>query len=145
MAERLGDRPVKVDLPADLPLVSVDPVILEQLFVNLLENAVKYTPPGSPLEIDARAANGSIIVEVMDHGPGLPHGSEEKVFEKFFRGSHAGVSGAGLGLPICRGIAEAHGGTITAENRPGGGALFRVTLPIPAGGPSMPEPMEPGP
>jgi two-component system sensor histidine kinase KdpD len=126
----LGDRPVLTDLPADLPLISVDPVVFEQLFVNLFENAAKYTPASSPIDVHARTEDGSVVMEVLDRGPGLPPGTLDRVFEKFYRGAHAGISGAGLGLAICRGIAEAHGGTISADNRPGGGARFRVAIPV---------------
>jgi len=130
LEERLRGRPIDVELPSDLPLLSADPVLLEQVFVNLLENAGKYTPAGSPIEIRARATNGSMEVEVADRGGGLPRGRETQVFEKFFRGDHAGVSGAGLGLAICRGIVLAHGGKLVAENRAGGGAAFRLSLPV---------------
>jgi two-component system sensor histidine kinase KdpD len=130
MEARLADRKVSVELAADLPLLRVDPVLLEQLFINLLENAAKYTPPGTAIELHALRRRDQIVIEVIDRGPGLAIGSEEKVFEKFYRGSHAGVSGAGLGLAICRAIAEAHGGTIRAEQRPGSGAVFRIELPI---------------
>jgi two-component system sensor histidine kinase KdpD len=130
LEDHLGERSIRVQLPEDLPLLRVDPVLLEQLFVNLLENAAKYTPPGAAIEIRAQRDRAEVAIEVIDHGPGLPPGSEEKVFDKFYRGAHAGVSGAGLGLPICRGIAEAHGGTITARYQPAAGALFRITLPV---------------
>jgi len=132
LESQLDGRPVRTDLPADLPLVSADAVLLEQVFVNLLENAAKYTPPGSPVEIIARAptGDGAISIEVADRGPGIAAGDEARLFDKFFRGPQAGSSGAGLGLAICRGVISAHGGTITAANRPGGGAAFRMTLPI---------------
>ncbi len=129
LEKRLGGRPVTVRLPDDLPLLSVDPVLIEQVLLNLLENAAKYTPAESPLEITARADESSVVFEVADRGPGLPEEALGRVFEKFYRGPHVGVGGVGLGLPICRGMVEAHNGTITAENRAGGGAVFRVTLP----------------
>jgi two-component system sensor histidine kinase KdpD len=129
LEDQLGDRPVRTDLPADFPLVSVDAILLEQLFVNLLENAAKYTPAGSLLELSAHVAGPAVVVELADRGPGLPPGSETRVFEKFYRGQHHGPPGAGLGLAICLGIAHAHGGSLVAENRPGGGAVFRLTLP----------------
>jgi two-component system sensor histidine kinase KdpD len=136
LEDRLAEHPVSVQLAADLPLLHVDAVLFEQLFVNLLENAVKYTPAGTAIELRARRERDEVMIEVIDHGPGLPRGAEEKVFDKFFRGVHTGVPGAGLGLPICRGIAEAHGGTIRAQ--PGAGAVFRITLRIagepPSGG-----------
>ncbi|HEX7670266.1 MAG TPA: ATP-binding protein, partial [Polyangiaceae bacterium] len=135
---KLERRVVTTDLPDDLPLLSVDPVLFEQVFWNLLENAVKYTPANSPIDIRARA-NGSVVtMEVADRGPGFRAGEEPRVFEKFFRGSRTGGGGVGLGLAICRGIVEAHGGTVAAENRPGGGALFRIVLPIVGAPPAMP-------
>ena len=130
LEDRLRGRPIEVELPPDLPFLSADPVLLEQVFVNLLENAAKYTPAGSPIEIRARARTGTVEVEVADRGGGLPRGREAQVFEKFFRGDHTGVGGAGLGLAICRGIVLAHGGRLVAENREGGGAAFRLSLPV---------------
>jgi two-component system sensor histidine kinase KdpD len=127
--KKLGDRPIGTDFADDLPLLSVDPVLFEQVLLNLFENAAKYTPKGSPIDVSARRRGAGVTIEVADRGPGLPPGSENKVFEKFYRGPNAGTTGVGLGLPICRGIVEAHGGTISAENRPGGGALFRIELP----------------
>ena len=117
-------------LPADLPLVSVDDILLEQVFINLLENAAKYTPPGSPIEISATARDGEVTVSVADRGPGIPSGDEQRIFEKFYRASQGdAVGGVGLGLTICRGIIQAHGGRIWAEHRAGGGAVLRFTLP----------------
>ncbi len=138
LEERLERRAVVVDIGSDVPLVYVDPVLFEQLFVNLLENADKYTPPDAPIEVRGRSEGQLVSIDVIDHGPGIPHGAETKIFDKFFRGPHVGVSGAGLGLPICKGIVEAHGGTISAENRASGGAIFRVVLPSMEG----PEPLE---
>ncbi|MFO0584108.1 MAG: sensor histidine kinase KdpD [Anaeromyxobacter sp.] len=126
---RLAGRPVATSVPDDLPLVKLDPVLVEQLLVNLLENALKYTPPGSPIELSARREGGTLVVDVADRGPGIAPGEEERIFERFHRGAHAGVRGAGLGLPIARAIAQVHGGRLTAANRPGGGALFRLVLP----------------
>jgi two-component system sensor histidine kinase KdpD len=117
-------------LPADLPLVPIDDVLLEQVLINLLDNAVKHTPDGGPLEITAWARDGTVTVEVADRGPGLPPGDEKRVFDKFYRGSGSTSRGAGLGLAICRGIVEAHGGRIWAENRPGGGVAFCFTIPL---------------
>jgi two-component system sensor histidine kinase KdpD len=131
LRDRLRDRPVTVRLPPDLPLVPLDEVLMEQVFVNLLENAAKYTPPEAAIEIAAGAINGAVQVEVADRGPGLPPGEEARVFEKFHRGESTGAAGGiGLGLTICRGIVTAHGGRIWAENRPDGGAMFRFTLPL---------------
>jgi two-component system sensor histidine kinase KdpD len=108
------------------------------VLVNLFDNAAKYTPPGSPLEIKAASDGRVVTLELSDRGPGLPLGSEQRVFEKFYRGGPAGVRGVGLGLPICKAIVEAHGGTISARNAPGGGAEFRFTLPLPASEPAAP-------
>ncbi|MFO0586595.1 MAG: sensor histidine kinase KdpD [Polyangiaceae bacterium] len=130
---RLGARKVSVDIDEGVPLLWCDPVLFEQLFLNLLENADKYTPKGSPLEIRARSEGESIVIDVIDHGPGIPAGMEELVFEKFVRGPHVGISGAGLGLPICKGIVEAHGGSIAVRNEPGKGADFHIV--VPSGGP----------
>ncbi len=130
LEHRLGQRPVTVDLPADLPLLFVDPLLIEQVFVNLIENAAKYTPPGSPIEVCAAVEGEQVRVDVLDRGPGLPSGAEERLFEKFYRGSHVGVRGIGLGLAICRWIIQAHGGRIHAEKRAGGGATFRLTIPL---------------
>jgi two-component system sensor histidine kinase KdpD len=137
----LNGREVKIDLPRDLPLLYVDGLGIEQVLVNLIDNAIQYAPGDSPIEITARAAGagGDVSVEVADHGPGLPKGAESRVFEKFFR-SHGSRPergrGIGLGLAICRAIVEAHGGSITAANRPGdgptadgGGSVFRFTIP----------------
>ena len=142
---QLGGRPISVNLPSDLPLISVDAILLEQLFVNLLENAAKYTPPGSALDLTGRALDHTLVIEVADRGPGLPSGSESRLFEKFYRGQQVVAPGAGLGLAICLGIAHAHGGTLVAENRTGGGAVFRLELPLGGPPPSIPAEVEAAP
>jgi two-component system sensor histidine kinase KdpD len=109
----------------------MDSLLIEQVLVNLLDNSLKYTPPKSPIEISARGGKGQLVVEVADRGPGLPEEDLIHLFDKFYRGPQDGrTSGAGLGLSICKGFIQIHGGTITAQNRPGGGALFRLTLPL---------------
>lgn len=140
VGKRLGDRRVTTRVPPDLPLVLIDDVLIEQVLVNLLDNAIKYTPVGSPLEIIATGGDRNLTVEITDHGPGLPPGTEDKVFEKFFR-AQAGGRGAGLGLAICRGIVRAHGGRVWAQNIPGGGVAFLFTLPLgdPAAGAVPPD------
>ncbi len=138
----LHDHEVRLSLPADLPLVPLDGVLIEQVLLNLLDNAAKYTAAGTPIDIAARAEPGRVVVEVADRGPGLPEGSELRVFEKFFRASPlTGARGTGLGLAIVHGIVTAHGGTVAAGQREGGGAVFRFTLPV-EGAPSAP-PEEP--
>jgi two-component system sensor histidine kinase KdpD len=133
LAATLKEHPVAVTLPENLPLLNVDPVLLEQVFANLLENAAKYTPAGSPIEISANSLPGRVVVEVADSGPGIPAGEETKLFDKFYRlQREAAQSGVGLGLAISRAIIAAHGGTISAANRVQGGVLFRFELP--AGG-----------
>jgi two-component system sensor histidine kinase KdpD len=138
--ERLKAYPVEVDLPPDLPLVPIDELLIEQVFINLLENVARYCPPGTPVTIEAAPREGGIVVSVADHGPGIAHGEEEAVFQKFYRARGAEVAsqagGAGLGLTICRGIITAHGGRIWVEPTPGGGATFRFLLP--AEGPPLP-------
>lgn len=140
LEEHLKDHPVSVQLPADLPLVPIDGLLIEQVLINLLDNAAKYTPAGTPIEISASADRGEVTVMVADRGPGFPEGEEERIFEKFQRypSSSAGT-GVGLGLTICRGIVVAHGGRIWAEHRPGGGSVFRFTLPL-VGTPPVLEP-----
>jgi len=111
--------------------VPMDDVLIEQVLVNVIDNAIKYTPAGSPLEVGAEDAGGSVIVEVADRGPGLAPGTERRIFEKFHRSDRQpSARGAGLGLAICDGIVRAHGGQIWAENRPGGGVAIRFSLPV---------------
>jgi two-component system, OmpR family, sensor histidine kinase KdpD len=127
--EELESRQVTVSVPPNLPLVPADGLLLEQLFYNLLENAAKYTPSGTPITVTARSEPGWVVVEVADRGPGLPPGGESRVFDTYVRLARGG-SGVGLGLTICRGIVVAHGGTIWAENRPEGGVAFCFRLPV---------------
>ncbi len=138
----LANRAVRTQLPSSLPLVSVDPILLEQLFVNLLENASKYTPPGTPIDVTAQLQDGAMLIEVADRGTGLSPGTELLVFEKFYRGPSVASPGAGLGLAICLGIAQAHGGSMSAANRPDGGAVFRLILPQLERPPTVPSELE---
>ena len=131
LRERLKAHQVRVELPADLPLVRVDATLIEQVFANLLENAAKYTPPGTAISLRAQVHNRELLVSVEDEGPGLPPGDPEQLFAKFHRGTTEGaIAGVGLGLAICHAIVGLHGGRIWAERRPAGGAAFRFTLPI---------------
>jgi two-component system, OmpR family, sensor histidine kinase KdpD len=135
---QLHEHPLTTHLPADLPLVPLDSVLIEQVLINLLDNAVKYTPPGSPIALSAWATEDAVMVEVADQGPGLPPGEEQRIFDKFYRTPRAAMpSGSGLGLTIGRGMVEAHGGRMWAENRPGGGTAVRFTLPLTGTPPHM--------
>jgi two-component system sensor histidine kinase KdpD len=126
----LDARRVRVKLPAELPLLHVDPALFERVLCNLLENAGKYTPAGSAIEVGATTAGDEVRIMVDDHGPGLPKHREEAIFQMFERGrKESATPGVGLGLAICRAIVEAHGGHIVGETRPGGGARFTITLP----------------
>ncbi|NTV95967.1 MAG: two-component system sensor histidine kinase KdbD [Thiobacillus sp.] len=139
MASQLARHNIRVDLTADLPLLEFDSVLMERVFCNLLENAAKYTPPGSLIEITAHNEADRVAIAVSDNGPGLPPGKENILFEKFARGQEESpVSGVGLGLAIVRAIVQAHKGTVHAENRPEGGARFVITLPA-GEPPSVPE------
>lgn len=134
LEEQLKGHPVTTRLPSDLPMVPIDELLIEQVFLNLLENAAKYTPPGTPISVAAWAENGGVVVEVADRGPGIPSGADRDIFRKFYRAPRSRdadqVGGAGLGLTICEGIVTAHGGRIWAEAGAGGGASFRFTLPL---------------
>lgn len=126
----LGQRPLVIALGDDLPLLHLDGVLLGRVFCNLLENAVKYTPAHTPIEIGATVLSDQVEVWVADEGPGLPPGKEEAIFNKFERGQKEGtMPGVGLGLAICRAIVQAHGGTIRGENRHPRGARFVMTFP----------------
>ncbi|MFZ2088401.1 MAG: ATP-binding protein, partial [Desulfobaccales bacterium] len=127
---QLHDRQVNISLPADLPMVKMDALLMERVFVNLLENAAKHTPGRTSIDITCSLEEKNLEVEVADRGPGLPEGQEEKIFEKFYQVWPGRTRGAGLGLTICRSVIEAHGGHIWAANRPGGGAAFRFNLPL---------------
>ena len=129
LEEPLADRPLELRLPE--AWVPLDPVLFEQVLLNLLDNALKFSPAGSPLEIDCRVTDTRAVWTVADRGPGIPPGEEERIFDKLFRGrGTSGTPGAGLGLAICRGIIQAHGGTIRADAGPGPGARFIIELPI---------------
>ncbi|MCU1752779.1 two-component system sensor histidine kinase KdpD [Pseudomonas sp. 6D_7.1_Bac1] len=126
----LGGRSVHVALDDDLPPVRIDAVLIERILINLIENAVKYTPPDTAISLGAVATPDNIELWVADEGPGLPHGHEEAIFSKFMRGKkESSIPGVGLGLAICRAIAQAHGGTMLGITRPEGGARFTLRLP----------------
>ena len=134
----LQGRPVSVSLADGLPLLHLDAVLFERVLVNLLENAAKYTPRGSAVELKATASSSSVAIVVDDHGPGLPPGREEALFNKFERGSkESATPGVGLGLAISRAIVQAHGGTIRGESRSGPSGIegARFTIELPRGSP----------
>lgn len=124
----LKDRPIKLNIPDDLPMVRVDALLLEQLLVNLLENAARHTPEGSEVTLEAREEGKWLTLTVADRGPGISPDQEQAIFQKFRKRQNS--PGIGLGLAICQAIAEAHGGQIVARNRPTGGAEFSVALPL---------------
>ena len=126
----LRGRVVTTHIPSDLPLIYADGVLLEQLFINLLENAAKYTPPESRIGISAVQHGRKVLIFVRDNGPGFQAGQERQVFEKFFRGKTDGIRGAGLGLAICKAIVERHHGVISASNSSNGGATITIELPM---------------
>jgi two-component system sensor histidine kinase KdpD len=139
LSQQLKSHPVVTHLQPDLPFMPMDDLLIQQVLVNLLENAAKYSPPGAPIELTAFTNETMLTVEVADRGLGLSESELAHVFEKFYRApGSSGRPGAGLGLTICRGIVELHGGQIEAENRPGGGAVFRFTLPLAASQPEIP-------
>jgi two-component system sensor histidine kinase KdpD len=142
--KQLSGRRIQTHLPPELPLVRFDGVLMEQVFINLLENAARYTPSGSEIDISASAENETIICEVADRGPGLTDDERLRVFDKFYRGSAAaaGQRGAGLGLAICKAVIEAHGGKIWQENRPDGGSRFLFTIPLEGPPPEIDASME---
>jgi two-component system sensor histidine kinase KdpD len=130
LEKSLESRPLSTEIPANLPLIWVDDVLIEGLFVNVLENAIKYTPAGTPLKIIAGRSEATLSISILDSGPGFEPGDEARIFEKFFRSRTDGTHGAGLGLAICRAIVRVHDGSIRAANRTEGGAAIYIELPI---------------
>ncbi|MBI4553878.1 MAG: DUF4118 domain-containing protein [Candidatus Latescibacteria bacterium] len=128
--ETLVNRPVHVKMPDGLPDVEMDFSLMMKVLINIVDNAVKYSSPDAPIEIEARIVGDQLEITVTDRGVGIPEEDLTRIFDKFYRVTRPiNVAGTGLGLPICKGIIEAHHGTITAENRPGGGTILRMTLP----------------
>jgi two-component system sensor histidine kinase KdpD len=130
MPNRLQGRRLEIEIPAGLPLISIDFTLLVQVLANLLDNALKYTPSEASITIEARQQDQEVVLFVKDRGPGLPEAELEHVFDRFFRVNVEGISGTGLGLSIAKGMVEAHNGRIWAENRKNGGAAFCLALPI---------------
>ncbi|MBL8271890.1 DUF4118 domain-containing protein [Steroidobacter sp.] len=128
--ERLRDHPVRIDIPNELPVLSVDGSLIVQALANIFDNAAKYTPNGALVHVHARVEGAGVEVIIDDQGPGFPVGDRDRLFNKFQRGKDEGsVAGAGLGLAICRAIIHAHAGEIRALDRPGGGARIEFFLP----------------
>jgi two-component system sensor histidine kinase KdpD len=128
---RLKDHPIKVEIPDDLPLVNCDAVLIAQVITNILDNACKYSLPGTAITLGITNHTDAVEVFIRDKGEGLDEEELEKVFAKFYRGNHRKTTtGTGLGLSICKGIIEAHGGWIKAANNPDGGATFSFRLPV---------------
>jgi two-component system sensor histidine kinase KdpD len=131
MGEWLSDHPVKLEIPDQVPAVYLDYVLMEQVLINIVDNAAKYSAAGTPIEVSVRPQTAGVEIDVADRGVGIPEGDLERVFDKFYRIERAGQPhGTGLGLSICKGIVEAHGGRIWAENRPGGGTILKLSLPL---------------
>ena len=131
VGERLDNRPVEIETAPDLPLVPLDFALVVHVLVNLIDNALKYSPPDSPIHIHTRTSDGRVSIEVADQGIGIPAEDLERVFEKFYRVQRPdSVMGTGLGLSISKGLVEAHGGQIVAQNRAGGGTIVTVSLPL---------------
>jgi two-component system sensor histidine kinase KdpD len=128
--ESINGREIRLDVPEEIPLALLDHTLIEQAVSKLLANAGSHTPPRLPIEIDAEYKNDRLLISVSDRGPGIPIEATERLFEKFFRSDDRKTGGLGLGLSIARGLIEAHGGTLTAENRDGGGARFTIKLPV---------------
>ncbi len=129
----LQHRTMQTHLPDDLPPVQLDYLQIDQVLTNLIENADRYTPSDSPIEISVNVERDQMVISVADRGPGIPPSDLERVFDKFYRvlgRTTERITGSGLGLAVCKGLVEAHGGHIWAENREGGGAIFRFTLPL---------------
>ncbi|MGD0877187.1 MAG: sensor histidine kinase KdpD [Anaerolineales bacterium] len=128
---RLGNRKIDIDIPSELPLVQLDFVLVERVLVNVIDNALKYSPTDTPIEIKAHAAGAFLEIEVADRGTGIPPEDLTRIFDKFYRVQRPdNVSGTGLGLSISKGIIQAQGGFIAAENRDGGGTIITISLPL---------------
>ena len=128
---RLEKHPVEIDASSELPNISMDFILISRVLVNVIDNAIKYSPPEAPIEIHAQAANNYMEIAVADRGPGIPKEDLTRIFDKFYRVQRPdNVTGTGLGLAISKGIIEAHGGFMAAENRPDGGAIIMLALPI---------------
>ncbi len=146
LSGRVEGHPVRIREEPDLPLLQFDYVQIAQVLVNLIENAVKYTPVGTAITIAARRIPGAVEVSVHDDGPGIPLEKQDRLFEKFYRVDAGGVApGTGIGLAICKGLVEAHGGRIGVESAPGSGTTFRFALPFAGSSPAQDDDEVPSP
>jgi two-component system sensor histidine kinase KdpD len=133
VGSRHGTHPVHMNIPDNLPYILVDPGLMVQAFINILDNSFKYSPPESGVDITAELRGEQVEIAIIDHGPGIPNDDLERVFDKFYRLQRPNsVAGTGLGLSIVRGIIEAHSGTVNAANNPNGGTIIRLVLPVKA-------------
>jgi two-component system sensor histidine kinase KdpD len=129
LGSRISTRPVHIDIPADIPFILVDFGLIVQTLVNILDNALKYSPPESPVEIKVRQIAHEVHIEIADRGVGIPRQDLPYIFDKFYRIKRPdNVTGTGLGLSISKGIVEAHGGQIKAMDNPGGGLIIRLVF-----------------
>ncbi|MBF0126589.1 MAG: sensor histidine kinase KdpD [Magnetococcales bacterium] len=128
MEKRFHGRRVHVTVDEKVQMLYVDPVFIEQVLINLLDNAIKYTPPRTPIHWSVESRGDRVAIRVRDEGAGIPAGEEERIFEKFTRGPTTAIPGSGLGLAICRGVIQAHGGTIQVVPNKQGGAEFLILL-----------------
>ncbi len=130
MEKSISATKIALQFSSALPLVSLDAVLLQQVLINLLENALKFSPQNAPITISVEQKNNNVLVKIADCGSGLAESDRDKIFAKFYRGQKPETNGLGLGLAICKSIISLHCGQIWAENRPQGGAVFCFTLPI---------------
>jgi two-component system sensor histidine kinase KdpD len=129
LERELAGRKIKIEVAEKIPLARLDFTLMQQALSNLLLNAAVHTPVGTPILLQARHESGQLVLSVADNGPGLPPELLPRIFDKFFRAPNAPAGGSGLGLAIVKGFVEAHGGQISAANRPGGGAIFTIRIP----------------
>jgi two-component system sensor histidine kinase KdpD len=135
LGSRATSRSVNIDIPPETPFITVDFGLMVQALANVLDNALKYSPTGSPIEVKARGQNGDVTIEIADHGIGIPEQDLQKIFNKFYRIKHPdNVPGSGLGLSISKGIIEAHGGNIRAERGLDGGTVMKIKMPAGSAG-----------
>jgi two-component system sensor histidine kinase KdpD len=131
LKEKTGDRNIRIDIPSDFPEVSMDFFFMMKVFFNLIDNAIKYSPADTPIDIKAIVLKDTARIEIKDQGIGIPREDFKRIFEKFYRVARPQqITGTGLGLSICKGIIEAHGGQIIAQNNPDRGAAFIITIPL---------------